>query len=547
MRRVILYLIVLTNCSIASFGQPSPSDTLFTINETAFSSSMFLELYQNQNFKTKDNRPLSIEEALDLYIVFQLKLAEAKKLQLDTISQVKREIQIYQDRIFNSYLYPKIVSEEKIVEAFNRIQFFLRARHIFVSTKKGYTPRDTLAAYSKIYSIYNKLQKGERFEKIAKSQSDDLSARFNKGEIGFFTAFDLDYPFESAAYNLNINEISKPVRTEFGYHIVQVMEKIPNPGKVKIKQIFFRFSEDRDYNRKIKQKADSIYQLLKEGADFEVLRKSNSDDRKSVHPNEISWIGLFETHPEIERVAFQLKHINDFSEPIKTDQGYHIIQLVGKKDYSSIEKCREEIVAAIEQDNRAHLSKAQLIQKIKHEYNFSENRKLLSNFYSILDYAYAELWETMFTIGGKEYTQEDFANYLSQQPSKDIYENFKEYINRVYDSFSNNSILAFYKNQLIKTNPELEKLLLEYKDGVLVFSITKQKIWTPSVNNKEEQLIFFQNRTDKYGTDFEKVKNKVISDYQNFLEKNWTAQLKKENRIVISESTLQKIAKEQND
>ncbi|MFA9370619.1 MAG: peptidylprolyl isomerase [Labilibaculum antarcticum] len=540
MKRVLFYLSIMLFCQLASFGQSSPTDTLFTINNTPYSSQEFTKLYQENKLARRNN--LSIEEALDLYILFHLKLREAKRTRIDTLPEVKNELQINQDIALNAFLYPTIVTEEKIQEAFKRIQYFLRARHILVKTNKRSTPQDTLAAYKEAQDIYQDLLKGKSFEKIARHHSDDQSVKANHGELGYFTAFDMDYKFESAAYKLKIGEFSKPIRTQFGYHIIQILEKIPNPGKIKIRHILLEYQAGNELRPK--HKIDSLYSLLMEGADFAQLARKYSTDKRSAQSGGIlPWFGLFETHPKIEKIAFQLKKINEISKPIKTEFGYHILQLIDKKDYSSLDHCRKEIQQLIARDNRSKISTAQLISKIKKDYQFKENKELLSNFYSILDYAYADLWDPLFTIDGEKYTQEDFANYLGQQASKDIYENFIEYINRIYDNFSNNSILAFYKKKLLETNNDLVNLIRNYENRVFVSYITKQNILLPAKNDSTSLFEFFQNQRNRYNenSNFESIKKQVASDYKKYLKETWENQLRKNYKIEISQSTLNKI------
>ncbi|PKQ65445.1 hypothetical protein BZG02_00105 [Labilibaculum filiforme] len=523
---------------MASFGQQYPIDTLFTINNTPFASQEFEYLYQ-------ENNQLPIREALNLYILFQIKLSEAKKLQIDTLPEIKHELQVNRDIALHSFLYPTIVSEEKIQEAFQRIQYFLKARHILVKiNKRG---NDTLAAYQEAQKIYQDLLNGKSFEKLAHKQSDDQSVNANNGELGYFTAFDMDYVFESSAYHLKIGEYSAPIKTQFGYHIIQILEKIPNPGKVKVRNILLEYKAKNEAVKK--QKIDSLYTLLLNGEDFEEIAKKYSEDKRSAPSGGIiPWFGLFETHPKIEETVFQLK-LGEIAAPVKTDFGYHIFQLIDKKDYSSLANCRDEIERLIASDSRSKLSPEELISKIKKDSHFKENRHLLSNFYSILDYAYADLVDPLFTIAGKEYTQEDFADYLSQQASKDIYENFIEYINRIYDNFSNNSILAFYKKQLLENNSELENLVLNYENRVLVLAITKLNVWLPAKHNKKGLMEFYQKQKNRYNTNvaFESIKQEVTSDYKMYLKEMWETKLWENYKVKISQSALNKIATQRND
>lgn len=539
MRKGLLYLITVLYCSLVSYGQYSTTDTLFSIDDTTYPSAPFVELFESNKLRDQHNQPLSLTKALDLYIDFYLKAREAKKLRFDTIPEVIQEIENHHNQVFNPYLYPVKINQNLLEETFERIQYFIKPRHILVKIEGRATPKDTLKAYQEATRIYSLLNQGKKFAKLANQFSDDLSARKNNGEIGYITAFDMDYAFETAAYNTTKGEYSKPVRSPYGYHIIQTIDKIKNPGKVKIRHLMLEFKKKNEKG-KIKAKADSIYQLLQSGADFSELVQKYSDDISSVKNNGIlPWFGLFETHPAIERSAFELKKKGDFSPLIKTDFGYHIIQLLDKKEYNTLEECKDELIKLLEEDSRSRISESKLIQKLKEKYQFKENKKLLSNFYSILDYAYAELWETLFSIEDRDYSQEKFAEFLSEQASKDIYENFEDYINRLYVNFSNTCILAYHKNKLVEKHPKLKTLLDEYENGILVYFITKKTIWD-NTTDKEKIKEYYTNNQHKYDTDadYKTVKDIVLEDYRAWLEEKWSEELRKKYSVKINHSAL---------
>lgn len=543
MRKGLLYLITFLCCSLASYGQYSSTDTLFTINHKAYSSAAFEELFNSNKLRDSHNKPLSLGEALDLYIEFHLKATEAKSLQYDTIPEVTEEIESYHNQAYSEYLYPVTINNDLLTETFNRIRYFIKPRHILVKIEGRGTPKDTLKAYQEASFVYSQLKKGKKFSKLVSQYSDDLSARKNDGELGYITAFDMDYAFESTAYETSSGKYSKPVRSPYGYHIIQTIDKIKNPGKVKIRHLMLEFKKKNEKD-KVKLKADSLFELLQNGANFSELIAKFSDDISSGKDNGIlPWFGLFETHPAIEKAAFALKNKQEYSAPVKTEFGYHIIQLLDKKEYKSIDECKDELITLLKEDSRSRISESQLIQQLKEKYQFKENKELLSNFYSILDYAYAELWEALFSIDGKDYSQEKFAEFLSKQASKDIYENFKDYINRLYVNFSNTSILAYHKNKLAENKPELRALLNEYENGVLVYFITKKRIWDKTSNQKKIKE-YYNTNWKKYGTkvEYDTVKNNVLTDYREQLEKNWSKELREKYTVTVNQSTLNKIA-----
>ncbi|PXX99178.1 hypothetical protein DF185_14975 [Marinifilum breve] len=548
MRKGLLYLITVLYCSLESYGQYSSTDTLFSIDKTTYPSAPFVELFESNKLRNQHNKPLSLKESLDLYIDFHLKAIEAKNLQFDTLPEVIQEIETYHNQAFNAYLYPAEISQNLLEETFKRIQHFIKPRHILIKIEGRATPKDTIEAYHEVSRIYSLLNQGKKFSKLANQFSDDLSARKNNGELGYITVFDMDYAFETAAYNSAKGKFSKPIRSPYGYHIVQTIDKIKNPGKVKVRHLMLEFKKKSEKD-KLKTKADSIYQLLLSGANFPKLIQKFSDDVTSVNNNGIlPWFGLFETHPTIERTAFALKNTGEFSQPIRTEFGYHIIQLIDKKEYNNLEECKDELIELLEEDSRSRISENELIKQLKERYNFKENKNLLSNFYSILDYAYAELWETLFSLEDQSYSQEKFAEFLSKQASKDIYENFEDYINRLYVNFSNTCILAYHKNRLVENHPELKILLDEYEKGILVYFITKETIWN-NTSNKEKTKEFYINNQHKYNTEagYETVKDIVSEDYRAWIEKNWSEKLRKKYSVKINPKALTNLRTNKNE
>ncbi|WP_282014482.1 peptidylprolyl isomerase [Marinifilum flexuosum] len=548
MRKGLLYLITVLYCSLASYGQYNSTDTLFSINDTSYPSAPFFKLYESNKLRDQHNKPLSLKESLDLYIDFHLKATEAKNLQFDTLPEVIQEIETYHNQAFKAYLYPVNINQNLLEETFERIQYFIKPRHILIKIEGRATPKDTLEAYQEATRIYSLLNQGKKFSKLANQFSDDLSARKNNGELGYITAFDMDYDFETAAYSMSKDKYSKPIRSPYGYHIVQTIEKIKNPGKVKIRHLMLEFKKKNEKN-KIKLKADSIYQLLQSGADFSELVQKYSDDVSSINNNGIlPWFGLFETHPTIERTAFELKKKGDFSQPIRTEFGYHIIQILEKKEYNNLQECKGELIELLEEDSRSRISENELIKQLKERYQFKENKNLLSNFYSILDYAYAELWETLFSIEDNDYSQEKFAEFLSKQASKDIYENFEDYINRLYVNFSNTCILAYHKNKLVERHQELKTLLDEYENGILVYFITKETIWN-NISDKEKTKKYYINNQHKYNkkADYKIVKDIILEDYRAWLEEKWSEELRKKYSVKINLSALTNLRTNKNE
>lgn len=550
MKRVgFALLILLINLSV-SRGQNTLSDTLFTIDQQPYSSAQFLKLYLNNKLLSSNQSPLALDKALDLYIDFHLKVLDAKSNRLDTLKQNRREFNSFRNKLLKPYINPAHITKEKIEQAYERKQEFLSVQHILIKLKNEPTPGDTLKAFKKAIRIRDLLLKGESFPKVARTYSADLSVRSNKGKLGYFTVFQMIYKFESAAYKLKINEISQPVRTRFGYHLIQLLDRTPNPGKIRVAHLVISFPNKSSYRQKLeaKKKIDSLYSLLKQGINFTMLTKKYSTDHKTAPKGGVlPWFGAFEMDSHFEKTAFALPYNGAFSTPIKTPLGWHIIKRIDRKPNPSLQECYQDIISQIRKDGRCNLPEKTFIKSLRKKYKVKENKHLLSNFYSILDYAYADLTEPLITINNIPYSQEEFVKYLGLQSSKEINENFKDYINRIYDNFVNNCILAFHKERLLDNHPEIKELLEETLNGLLVFNITKKKIWIPAQKHPHKLQKFFQHRIAQYqlshGKDItlDDIRETVMRDYQNTLTNNWLRQLHRKYKITVNRPMVQKL------
>ncbi len=266
------------------------SPTFLKIDDQTVSVDEFEYLYQKNNSTQEDslwNRE-KIQEYLDLYINFKLKVEEAKELGMDTSQAFKKEFEVYKSQLAEPYLTPKNVSEKLVKEAYSRLNESVRASHILIMVEQYANPEDTLIAYKKIQDIRKKAVSGEDFAQLARTYSDDASGKINGGDLYYFSSLQMVYPFETAAYTTQEGKISEIVRTRFGYHILKVTDKKPSLGKVQVAHIMIRSSDGMIAEDTIKayRKIQEIYTQLKNTEKdqnkqktlFENLAKQFSED-----------------------------------------------------------------------------------------------------------------------------------------------------------------------------------------------------------------------------------------------------------------------------
>ncbi|MCO6500909.1 MAG: peptidylprolyl isomerase [Vicingus serpentipes] len=520
MRKIVF---VLLGISMLSLNAQEADPILLTVGGKDVTLSEFNAIYNKNNNKTEQTEA-SVKEYLELYTKFKLKVREAEELGLDTMSTFKEELAGYRKQLAQPYLTDKEVTEKLIKEVYERMKYDVRGMHILINLPAEAYGKDTVEAYNKIVKARERIIKGEDFEKVAKEVSEDPSVSKNGGDLGYFTALRMVYPFEVAAYTTKVGDVSHPLRTRFGYHILKVTDKRPAKGEIKTAHIMIKTTEsDTGEVAKAKeQKINEIYELLiKENQDFATLAKQYSEDQSSASKGgELPVFNAGKMIESFENAAFALEKDGDISKPIKTEFGWHIIKRLSYQPLGTYEDLYNSIKQKVSKDARSNKSKEALVKKIKDENNFKEYLAERNDFYKIItedelldgnmniDKAKG-LNKVMFGFYAKdgdkvEYTQTDFANFLANRasPAKRIGPkptiDIKTIINLLYQQKVEETAIQFKDNRLPKTNDEFRLLMQEYRDGILLFDLTDKKVWSKAVKDTTGLKEFYEKNKEKY-------------------------------------------------
>jgi peptidyl-prolyl cis-trans isomerase SurA len=520
-----LFILFSTN----SFSQSPTNETLFSIGNENVSSQEFLSVYKKNNMgKEVDMSENALRDYLNLYINFRLKVKEAKELHIDTLSSVNSELKTYRAQLAKGYLTDKEKIDALTAEAYERMKNEIHVMHILVKCDLNASAADTAKAFKKINDLKNLIAKGKDFSTVARDSSDDVSAKDNGGDLGFITSMQLMYPFENRAYSTAVGKVSDVFRTKFGYHIIKVLEKRPNQGTVQVEHIFIKVAKnasDEDKG-KAKTKIDDIYSKLTAGDNFEDLAKENSEDKTTASDGgKLAAFGTGKMVPEFEKEAFALKNVADYSKPIMTKFGWHIIKLIDKKPLESFDAMKESLKKQIEKDPRADEAKRSFVNKIKKDYSFTENliakndlyqktdSSLLKGLYDATDFI--SLSQPLFTFtdnlynpGSRSFTQGEFAKFVAANQRKFLSADKSIMFNNLYNQFVDNSAMLFEEDRLSGKYPAFKELMGEYNDGILLFELTDQKVWTKAVKDSAGLKTFYE--TDK-GTYMSNDKAKVTT------------------------------------
>ncbi|NNC94608.1 MAG: hypothetical protein HKN92_03530 [Chitinophagales bacterium] len=493
--------------------------TLFNVGGQDVSVSEFEYVYTKNNITgDADYSKESLDEYLKLYINFRLKVMEAEAMGLDTVSAINQELDGYRKQLSKSYLTDKTIFEQLVKQAYERMQKEIHVKHIMVQVEEDAFPQDTLLAHKRIVDIRDRLLKGEEFESVAKLFSDDKSVKSNGGDLGYLTVFQTVYPFENAMYNTEIGKISKPVRTQFGYHILTATAVRNSRGSVQIAQLLKKFPLDANETDKanVEQKAHELYKsIVGSGRTFEEAVKTHSDDNKTLHQGGLlsnpytgtNWFETGQLFDEIEDVVFDLA-VGEISKPVKTDIGWHILKVVDKRGLLPFQEVKNQLKVKVERDSRSRVAQEVMLSNIKQEYGFKEIKGSKTTMIEkIPETIITGEWKNdnpemfsglLFTFASKEYTQLQFVDYLMENLRRSRLTKKEDLLNIYYKRYVEEVCFEHEEAQLERKDPYFRALMKEYRDGILLFELTDEMVWTKAIKDTSGLKAFHENNRQKY-------------------------------------------------
>ena len=325
-----------------SFAQQK-KEVLFTIDSKPYYTDEFSRIYNKNIDLVKDESQKDLKQYLELFIGYKLKVNKALKLGLDKNANYITELKSNRTQLAKNYLTDSKVTQELIDEAYSRLQKEVRASHILLIVDENAAPADTLLAYNKCLAIRKRAIAGEDFGKLAQENSMDTSAKENNGDLGYFSAFRMVYPFESGAFNTKKGEISNPVRSRFGYHLIKVIDLRDNRGEMNVAHIMIMKPTDPSKEAEAKSKINDIYKKIQQGENFETLAKDFSEDKSSSDKG--GALNRFASGQlssnEFEDIAFSLTKENPLSKPFQSQYGWHIVKFIERFPVKSAKEMQQ--------------------------------------------------------------------------------------------------------------------------------------------------------------------------------------------------------------
>ncbi len=513
MKRLMITCSLILGLSLMSYAQ-TDDPILFNVDGVPVYVSEFKYIYTKTNGDKANFSKESLEEYLDLYVRFKLKVKKARDMKLDTIPSLQQELAGYRRQLANSYLVDKEVTEKLVREAYERSKKDIDISHIMFLVKADASPADTLAAYQKAMKAKKRLDAGEDFSKVAKEVSEDKAAKSNGGRLGYLTALLPDgfYQMETAMYTTPKGQVSMPARSSMGYHLIKVHGDRPARGELEVAHILIR--NDKHPNGAAKALIDSLHQAILNGSDFTELAKTYSEDNRTAKRG--GYIGIFGINKyerSFEDGAFALNKDGDISKPFSTSIGWHIVKRISKKELGAYDLARRRLQPKVQADQRYHLAKDVMVSRIKAENNFIENRALLKSFTDTLSNKFltprwkapkqnATTKQVLFSFNDQtRFELWRFLSYCQRATRERIRQrnaSVEAVLNKLYHDYVSEKAIAYEESQLESKYPDFKALMREYEEGILLFEATKLQVWDRASQDTIGLKAFHAKNAEKY-------------------------------------------------
>ena len=477
--------------SFASNAQTNSKEVLFTINEKPYYTDEFSRIYKKNLDLVKDDSQKDLNQYLELFVGYKLKVNKAYKLGLHNGTQYQNELKSYRTQLAKNYFNDTKITQELLEEGYSRLQKEVRASHILILVDENASAEDTLKAYKKMQDISKRAIAGENFDDLAVQFSEDPSAKENKGDLSYFTAFRMVYPFENAAYKTPKGKISKIIRTRFGYHILKITDIRANRGEITVAHIMILKPKPEEKDKDAEKTINEIYQKIQQGEKFEDLAKQFSDDKSSSSKGgQLNKFGSGQlSSEEFENAAFSLANPDDISKPFQSEFGWHIVKLIEKHPIKSMDEMKNELETKIGKDDRSKKITASLNEKLRKKYSYKRDdkqygliSKLVTNdFYdskwklpeNITDYS-----ATLLSINTKKIDGKAFLDYIEKQQKAGLkVKPLSKLVDALYGNFLDEQLTAYYDENLETEFPDFAYVMEEYRDGLLLFDLMEKEIW----------------------------------------------------------------------
>jgi peptidyl-prolyl cis-trans isomerase SurA len=510
MRKVFLGFLLLITAIVSA--QNKPKEVLFSIDDKPYYTDEFERVYKKNLELVKDESQKDLNQYLELFVGYKLKVTKANLLGLQNNVKYQNELKSYRTQLSKNYTSDSKVTAELVNEGYERMKKEIKASHILILADENATPADTLKAFNKALEIRKRVVAGEDFGTLAQELSEDPSAKENKGNLGYFSSFRMVYAFESAAYNTPKGQISQPIRTRFGYHLIKVLDIRDNRGEISVSHIMVMKAKENEDASKPENTINEIYKKIQQGEKFDELAKQFSEDKSSSTKGGVmNKFSSGQLSSEIfENIAFSLTKENPISQPFLSEYGWHIVKFNERFPLKTLEESRKDLENKISRDDRSRIITNTLTEKLRKKYTVKRDDKVFASLAKMVTNDFYEgKWEyskddkivasTLVTIDKKQLTGTSFFEFVkSQQKAGVTLKPVEKLVDLLYSKFVDEQLNQYYNDNLEVEFPDFSNIMDEYRDGLLLFDLMEKEIWERSKTDTIGLKAFYETQKEKH-------------------------------------------------
>ena len=494
--------------SFAFIASTSYAQELMIIGQEKVSVDEFLRIYQKNNQSTTSYSEKDVQEYVELFTLFKMKLQEAKRMRLDTLPMLKEDYQKYTDQLVQNHFVDKNYIENIWKAQYEHMKYDVKVAHIMVKCAPNANPSDTLIAYNKLNYLRQQATK-DNFAKLATENSEDQSSAIKGGLLGYITAFMTFPEFEQPCFQTPIGAISSIFRTQYGYHIIHVLDKRVARGKIKVAHIYLKKSEKPEVAEK--QIQEAYKQIISKKITFENAVKKYTEDASTKETyGVLNEFGVSEMVNDFEEQCFALKNPGELSRPFMTEYGWHLVKLIEKIPVKGYEDSKDYIKQRMANDPRVNNLKGIAYSRILAKYKFTETPSNLSplmanmpdTFFMIKNWVLKPMKaiesNTLFSFAGKSFNLKDFTNYVNTNYQTASSRSKKEALDAMYAAYKEKVIWQLAKEQLSAEDKPYSQLESEYMNGLLIFEIMDREVWKKALADTLGSMKMYEEVKSNY-------------------------------------------------
>lgn len=512
--KLFVGLALAAGCFVA-FAASKKDPVLMKVNGKPVTLSEFEYMYHKNNQQQVAQQPL--EKYLDMFTTYKLKVADAEAAGIDTTAAFKKEYEGYRNELAMPYLRDTVAEEALRKQLYERMKTEVLSSHIMLPLRSNDAENEKNRA--RLDSLRSCIIAGQPFDSLAVKYSIDRSARQNGGSMGYVSVGRFPVEFEDVCYTTPVGTVSAPFRTDYGWHIVKTFDVRQSLGEVLVEHILKLYPQGATDEQKAKVKAqmDSIYNVVKGGADFEdVARRESQDPGSAQQGGRLPYFGTGRMVPEFEKVSFALAN-GEISEPFETRYGVHIVKKLDARKVADYASVRDQLTGLV--NMRGNVAVDSKVAQLEKQYKFKVNEKLVNRLKAEVtlpdsldnDFLakYAKSTETLFTIAGNKYPLSMLIAEMGK-PGRMTGSMAYRFIDSKIEGLSKKTVLEYEKQQLEKNNADFGNLVREYRDGMLLFEISNRNVWQKASTDVDGLTAYFNAHRQNYRWDEQKYKGLLI-------------------------------------